>query len=111
MRPTALVSATETSKTFRITCGGCKRTLDVILDVADAVKALTRSPHRAPLPCTARQVLAASLLRDEMLAEEPDHVETLVKGILLDLDEHGLEIVQSDAEVLRRARPDRPPGW
>ncbi|WP_326646662.1 hypothetical protein OG884_18680 [Streptosporangium sp. NBC_01755] len=29
----------------------------------------------------------------------------------VDVDEHGLQIVQSDAEVLKRARPDRPPGW
>ncbi|MFN2636869.1 MAG: hypothetical protein ABR585_07585 [Gemmatimonadaceae bacterium] len=44
---------------------------------------------------TARQVLTASLTRDLNLANEPDHVMTLVDDILLDLDEHGLTIVAS----------------
>ncbi|MFF3443629.1 hypothetical protein [Streptosporangium sp. NPDC002721] len=47
------------------------------------------------VPLTARQALTDSLMRDETLAAEPDHVETLVKGILLDLNEAGLTIVAS----------------
>jgi len=93
MHPTALIAMTETSKTFHITCGGCKRTLDVILDVADAVKALARSPYRVPLSGTARQVIARTLAQNPDIAAQPDYLQTLVDYILIDLGEAGLEIV------------------
>lgn len=43
---------------------------------------------------TARQVLTASLTQDADLAHRPGRVDALVNGILLDLADHGLEIVQ-----------------
>jgi phytoene dehydrogenase-like protein len=40
---------------------------------------------------TARQVVTSSLRKADFLAE--GHVQALADGILLDLEEHGLEIV------------------
>lgn len=67
-------------------------------------------------PVTARQSLTASLSRDPDLAARPDHLMTLVDDILLDLQDNRLTVVASsecddEAEVLGRARPDRPTGW
>lgn len=69
---------------------------DAETDPYKVARELCRAMGRPwPARLSAREVLTASLMRDERLADEPGHVETLVKGILLDLDEAGLTIVAS----------------
>jgi hypothetical protein len=95
MYPCAIVSATQNSKTVRMKTNGCDHTVDVTYTVGPLASGQSGSPYRVPLSRNARQVLTDSLMRDEMLAEEPDQVATIVKDLLMDLQEAGLEIVAS----------------
>ncbi|MFC6080944.1 hypothetical protein [Sphaerisporangium aureirubrum] len=62
---------------------------------ADSTRPCSRIPPESPLtnPHSAVSVLTASLMRDEMLAQEPDQVATIVKGLLMDLQENGMKVV------------------
>jgi hypothetical protein len=51
------------------------------------------------------QVLTAALMRDESLSSEPDQVETIVKNILMDLEEAGLSITTGRESWLPPHRP------
>jgi hypothetical protein len=51
------------------------------------------------------QVLTAALMRDGSLSAEPDQVETIVKNILMDLEEAGLSIKTGRESWLPPHRP------